>query len=219
MTIVPFSPPEITSQSDEAAQFTALCKRLEFYETPRWAADAILKVELMTKTVIDPCCGAGVLSEAAEAAGYSVMSTDIHSWGFKGLYPFRFALVDFLDDLADHDEARALAIMVRNHTVFMNPPFSKAEEFVERALWLGARKVVVFQRFAWWESKDRKDFWANNPPSRVYICGERATCWRHDITAEQRKAMGNTPTAHAWLVWERGNPPGTTLGHVYKDQA
>ena len=35
-----------------------------------------------------------------------------------------------------------------DYTIFMNPPFSKAVEFVEKAIALGARKIVCFQRFA-----------------------------------------------------------------------
>lgn len=115
-----------------------------------------------------------------------------------------------------------LGVFVKNafgltgKTVFMNPPFSLACEFIEKAFELGARKVVVFQRFAWWESKRRKDFWDKHQPNRVYICGDRAACWRGDIPEEERKS--SSPTAHAWFVWEPEHPSGTVLGHIWKGE-
>lgn len=104
----------------------------------------------------------------------------------------------------------------------MNPPFKLATQFVDRALEMGARKIVCFQKFAWWEGsrdrgKKRGQWWAANPPNRIYVCGERATCWRIDFSPAERAARKtSTPTAHAWFVWERGHPQGTVTGHVYK---
>ena len=117
--------------------------------------------------------------------------------------------MDFLTDRRAH-------WMVANNTVLMNPPFSKAVEFVETALRLNARKFIGLQRRAWWEGGRRAAFWAACPPNRVYVCADRATCWRVDISPETREAKGNTPTAHAWFVWERGHPPGTMLGRLSK---
>lgn len=178
-----------------------LALHYEHYETPLWAAEAILEKEILTRNVLDPCCGTGILAEAAMRAGYDVTAIDIHNWGYEPMLPE----MDFL--LADN-------IMSGDFTVFMNPPFSKATQFVEKCHEIGARKIVCFQRFAWWESKKRREFWAKYLPSKVYICGDRADCWRHDIPQEQRGS--STPTAHAWFVWERGQPGGTQLSHIYK---
>lgn len=172
----------------------------EAYETPRWAADAILEKELMTATVVDPCAGKGVLLDAARAAGYDAVGYDKFDWGRPDI-----AIKDFFK--MDRD-------LIMDHTVFMNPPFSKSEDFVIRAIKAKARKIVCFQRFAWWESAKREKFWNEHPPNRVYICGNRASCWRFDIPREQRAS--STTTAHAWFVWERGHPAGTIMGHVYK---
>jgi hypothetical protein len=170
----------------------------EAFETPAWAAEAILDAELFTTQVFDPCCGHGTLAKAAMARGYDVIASDLYDWGYG------ITGVDFL---------RA-PLEMRDVTVFMNPPFSKAVEFVERALGLGARKIVCFQRFAWWESRERDPFWRSHPPNRIHICASRASCWRFDIPPEKRKS--GTPTAHAWFVWERGHPPGPVLGRLLK---
>lgn len=182
-----------------------LCIDLEHFETPEWAARAILKKEILTSHVLDPCCGTGILAETALREGYHVTASDIQEWGYKA----QSYTDDFLTTEAYYTKYP--------FTVFMNPPFSLAEQFVEKSFDLGARKIVCFQRLAWWESKKRREFWAKNPPNRIYICGDRADCWRHDIPKDQRGS--STPTAHAWFVFEPGHPSGTLLGHIYKEDA
>lgn len=181
---------------------TALAKQAEAYETPLWAVEAILDREILTPRIIDPCVGNGVLAEAAKRRGYGVDAYDIHPWSYTPL-----TLRNFLEPEFPHPTLKRKAVL-------MNPPFSLAVEFVERCLEYNARKIVCFQRFAWWESKGRRDFWEKHPPNRVYVCGDRASCWRFDIPEEQRKS--GTTTAHAWFVWERGHPKGTVMGHIYK---
>lgn len=181
---------------------TDLCKKLEHFETPRWAADAILKKEILTQQVFDPCAGSGILCEAAKSAGYTPYPMDIHDWGYARTHVQDFLLLDKINAF-DH-----------GFSVLMNPPFSLACAFVGHAKNLGARKILCFQRFAWWESRARKDFWDRHPPSRVYICGDRAPCWRHDIPAENRTS--STPTAHAVFVFEDGHNGGTILDRLYK---
>lgn len=176
------------------------CRRLEHFETPEWAAKAILKKEELTEYVLDPCAGSGILAKAAWDRSYHVHTVDIEDYGFKPLH----TQADFLSfDLPYQG----------SWSVFMNPPFSKAIEFVEKSLELGAEKIVCFQRFAWWESKKRRAFWERNPPARVYICGDRADCWRHDIPIDKRGS--SSPTAHAWFVWD-GEAKETILSHIWK---
>lgn len=203
------------------SELTDLAKELEHYETPQWAVDAILKKEVLISPVVDPCCGTGVLAESVMNVGHCAGAYDIHDWGYSAT-----EIVDWLlSDLSKLGMSEKDA--EKGFTVFMNPPFSKAVEFVEKALELGARKVVCFQRFAWWESQERKEFWKNNPPARVYICGNRATTWLHGLEENEKgqklhpktgKPMSNSSTAHAWFVWEHGAPAGTLLGHIWRDE-
>lgn len=202
------SPDPATTES-----FTDLCKRLEHFETPEWAAKAILKREILTRNVVDPCTGTGILAEIAKDAGCDVLAYDIHPWP---AYRAKTRHMDFMK-MPSGEWVNLHFKTPGDFTVFMNPPFSKAVDFVEKAMELKARKIVCFQRFAWWESKTRRDFWIQNPPARIYICGDRATSWRHDIPADQRN--GSSQTAHAWFVWERGHPPGTLLGHIWREDA
>lgn len=181
-------------------ELATLCKKLEHFETPQWAADEILNHEILTNDVIDPCVGTGVLAESAKKRGHAITAIDIHDWGYRSHRE------DFL-------KLNWIMPPVNNFTVFMNPPFSLADKFVEKSFELGARKILCFQRFAWWESGGRREWWDKFTPQRIYICGNRASCWRHDIPQEERGR--GTPTAHAWFVWEKGQPSGPLVGRIY----
>jgi len=181
-----------------------LAIKLEGYETPAWAARRILDVEIMTPDVLDPCVGFFMMTNAAEKCGYNVITIDVYSWDSTRSPDH---LQDFLTWVGD----------LSNTTVFMNPPFSLACDFVDHARVLNARKIICFQRFAWREGsfnkgKERGAWWAKKPPARVWVCGDRATCKRFDLLGESMSAT----TAHAYFIWERGHKGAETLNGLYK---
>jgi len=208
-------------------ELTARAKQAEFYETPGWAVERILDMELMPRKVIDPCAGRGVLGKAARSRGYEVHEYDLNAWPGQDAGSAIIAGVDYLDPIP-----RLLGVMQDagkgEFAILMNPPFGKTVEFVERSMRLGARKIVMFQRLAFLESAGRRGFFERSMPSRVWICGDRATCWRGDIPPEDvldengdivakgRKGR-SAPTPHAWFVWERGHRGAGALHHLYKE--
>ena len=189
--------------------------KYEHYETAPWAARAILEVEPLIGGVFDPCTGSGILAEAVKKKFPSIMNPvytcDIHDWG----YP-----LSWQEDFLKSD------ICLKNSTVFMNPPFSLASEFVEHALRLGAAKVICFQRLAWFESRERAAFFNFYQPDRIWLCGDRATSWRHDLSEKDRKVHPKTgkprtgsTTAHGWFIWEAGSKPsGTIIDKIWKNK-
>lgn len=208
-----------------------LCKETNAFETDPWAADAILRVELLTRRVWDPCVGTGALKYPLRHAGYQPFTSDLVDWSqhFDCKPPMK--VMDFLT-------ATASPFHGRDFTVFMNPPFDLACEFVDKAKELGARKIVSFQRWAWRESKGRRQWWEANPPARTYVCGERATCWRFDVPKDCvgpelcgknkgrgvdavrcRQCMAGSPTAHGWFIWERHHKGAEVMGAIYDDHA
>ncbi|TCS62566.1 type I restriction-modification system subunit M [Varunaivibrio sulfuroxidans] len=181
----------------------------EAWETPRWAIAAILDVEIMTAAILDPCCGAGALTVAAEDYGYEVLAMDLYDWGFSARTG-----VDFLTlKTADLPER----FQGGDFTVLMNPPFSRACEFVDRAHALGARKIVCFQRLAWRESGRRRAWWDARPPARVWLCGDRAHTWLFTIPPQDRKGGRFMPTA--WFVWERGHKGAEIGGTIWRNKS
>jgi hypothetical protein len=187
-----------------AKRADAFAREAECVEIDPWAAEAILDAEILTPMVIDPCCGPGIMAMAAERRRYVVRATDLHDWGF-GQPGVNFLSPDY-------------PIPMEGHTAFMNPPFSVACEFVDQARRLGARKIVCFQRWAWRECGDRRAWWDANPPQRVYVCGDRAHCWRVTIPKAERKGRTSS-TAHAFYVWEQGQPAGPIVGSIWKKRS
>jgi hypothetical protein len=211
-----------------------MCKESEAYETERWALEAILGVELMTPIVVDPCAGTGMISRVAAECGHKVFAMDKHEWA--GLAPMHFLYTQIGNFLTDDGIAQRHS---DGNTVFMNPPFSLACEFVDRAFELGSRKIICFQRQAWRESEARREWWEKNPPSRVWVCGSRVNCWRFDLLECSsdgghdscqnykrkkgvkpvgggcRRCNGNSSTSNAFYVWERGHKGAETQSAIY----
>jgi len=188
----------------------AQARALECWETDPWAPKRLLEeVRFLPGVVLDPCTGTGVLSYAARAAGYAVLSQDIADWGYPGLA----RLADWLGDDALPDLGGL------PFSVFMNPPFSRAVKFVDRALALGAQEVWCFQRFAWLESGERREFWDRINCETIWLCADRATCWLFTISMEERAAKGNVPIAHAWFHFLPGRRQGApSIRRLYKER-
>lgn len=205
---------------------TNLCKRVEAFETATWAIEAILAHELMNLHVVDPCVGKGRMARAARELGHEVFTMDIVDWAdhFPGAESpdYLGSFMQAPDPFPQHEV-----------TYFMNPPFKKASAFVDRAKANGAYKIICFQTFVWRSSDSRAQWWEDNPPSRIWLCVDRASCFRFDIPATcpvpercdgkgaRHKArlclecMNSTPTTHAFFVWERGHR-GTTINDLHK---
>jgi predicted RNA methylase len=207
-------------------EFEIKAKGAEFYETPTWAVERILDQELMTLCVVDPCAGRGVLGAAARKKGHIVHEYDLNAWP-DPLPDHRIqAPFDYLAPLGDVGRTVRGALGGGEFTVLMNPPFSLTIDFIDRSFRLGARKIVMFQRLAFLESAARRGFFERMMPARVWVCGDRATCWRGDIPEETVIENGeeiagrkgrSASTPHAWFIWERGHRGAGTLQHLYKD--
>ena len=85
-------------------------------------------------------------------------------------------------------------------------------------------RIRLLVELAWTESAGRRDWWDKHPPNRKYVCGDRATAWLGTIPHDLRNVPKNKggagvagPTAFGWYIWERGHPPGTLEGRVYRE--
>lgn len=190
------------------SELVELCKKLEAFETPRWAIESILDVELTTGRIVDPCSGLGAIGNVCRERGWRIEAMDVENW--EEHFPDRLPLVpskigSFFDYRSD----------LCNATVIMNPPFSMACEFVDYARQWNARKIICFQRQAWRESTGRRKWWENNPPARVWVCGARAPCWRFDLLGTEKAEKSSSPTSYAWYVWERGHKGAEVTSAIY----
>jgi len=109
--------------------------------------------------------------------------------------------VEFLDDL----DIREITISdfldngdLRHHqydVVITNPPFSLTMQFIEAALRLNTRYVVMLQRLNYIGTERRHAFMQANPPD-LYVLPNRPSF----------KATGETDSVeYAWMVWDTRN--------------
>src|SRR5258707_206157 len=117
----------------------------DLYETPAEATYALLRAENLPQNLWECACGPGAIVRVLRGAGYSVLGTDLVSYGSPDQ---DHGGRDFLHDLPNLPDGNVVEAIVTN------PPFRLAGEFVEHALKLCPR-VIMLLRLTFYESKRR----------------------------------------------------------------
>mgnify|MGYP001953461718 CR=1 FL=1 len=151
-------------------------------------------------TVYDPCCGRGNILDAAKAAGYPTVGSDIKDRGASKRHTF--AKGDFLrlrKPPATH--GRGLAIVA-------NTPYGdEAEKMVRHALSLPYRHCLFIYPLSWLASEGRYHLFArDHPPTQLLFHSERPTMPPGHMLTDP-KAFKNVAIDYFWLHYERGRAP------------
>lgn len=170
-----------------SAQAHALADRKDdLYETPEVAVEALLRVEKLPHHIWEPACGPGSIVNVLRAAGHEVHATDLVDHGC----PDSESGVDFLMEWAPGFPA-----------IVTNPPFKLAAAFVEHALTLSP-KVVMLLRLAFLESERRTSILDNGQLARVYVFRNRLPMMhRHGWQGPR----SSSAVPFAWFVWDRNH--------------
>jgi len=158
---------------------------LDYYATEPAATDWLCRIEHFDGPILEPSCGEGHISRQLIRAGYEVVSRDLADRGYG-------EVADFLSADNTHWEG----------DIVTNPPYSFAQEFVEKALAIipGGRKVAMFLKLTFLEGKRRAALFENHPPRRIWVSHARLLCAKNgDFEHSPWRA-----TAYAWFVWEKG---------------
>ena len=163
----------------------------DFYSTNPVAIDYLLEHEDFDENIRECACGNGKLSERLKEKGFNVRSTDLvyRDYGEK-------ESVDFLaqNQVFDGD-------------IITNPPYTLALEFVEKALELSNRKVAMFLKIQFLETKKRYlNLFKDNPPKKVLVFVKRMACYREDDTSFKSSAI-----CFCWIVWDKEYDGDTIL--------
>jgi hypothetical protein len=169
---------------------------LDLYETPAVAVEALLRVERIPHCVWEPATGLGAIVCPLRDRGYAVIASDIFDYGF----PLHFCR-DFLAEIG---------IPTGVEAIVTNPPYQCAEKFVEHALRLCPR-VVMLLRLAFLESERRCGILEGRGLARVHVFRKRLPMM-HRAGWQGRKA--NSGMAFAWFVWERGYTGPTIVNRI-----
>lgn len=163
----------------------------DFYETPAWATDAILRRLPLVDAldVLDPCAGRGAILYRAAAVTPHVRGFELDEGRWQTSVANGLAV--------EHRDALSGVPWGDPEIVLMNPPFALAEKFVRRALdEVGrsrVRHVFALLRLAFLEGQSRSSLHRWHP-SDVYILPRRPAFVR-----------GRTDScAYAWFHWHPG---------------
>ena len=125
--------------------------------------------------------------------GYKVYKTDIVERSRK------------LDDVIDFLEYNK----PWSGDIITNPPYNQARQFIQKALDIIpiGNKVAMILKLTFLESKDRKQFFLENPPKRIYVSSSRLYCAKNgDFSKPYSSAV-----AYAWYLWEKGYQGETVI--------
>lgn len=125
----------------------------DYYATEPAATEWLCKIEQFGGRILEPSCGEGHISRQLQKAGYEVVSRDLADRGFG-------EVSDFLSP--ENKEW--------NGDIVTNPPYSFAQEFVEKSLAIipEGRKVAMFLKLTFLEGKRRARLFETTPP---FGCG------------------------------------------------
>lgn len=157
----------------------------DYYATEPIAGKLLLEVEPKLNNIWECACGEGHLAQVFDEAGKLGKATDLINRGYGEIEDF----------LINTD-------LYHNGDIVTNPPFKYAQEFVENALVRvdAGRKVCMFLKLLFLESKGRKELFTKHPPKVIYISSSRINCAKGgDFVKYTTKAI-----AYAWYVWIKG---------------
>ena len=166
-------------------------RKNDLYESPPEAVRALLAHESLPHVVWEPACGPGSIVRVLRAAGHQVIATDLVDYGCEDSEARR----DFLFERSAPDGCECIVT---------NPPFKNAQEFVEHALNL-VPKVVMLLRLAFLESERRRIILDRGDLARVYVFRNRLPMMHRDGWTGNKVS---NPTPFAWFVWDRNQAYG-----------
>lgn len=160
----------------------------EFFPTPAWVVHRLLEAVPLhrMRSLLDPCVGGNAIPEAIRSFGYSPMF-EPPTWTTLDIRDTGYA-----DRVCDYTTADLTALGKYQAAVF-NPPFTKALQFVQQALW-HCGMVVMLQKLNWLASDERQKWLQANPPDAQYVLPNRADF----------DGRGGDSCDYAWFVWGGG---------------
>ena len=163
----------------------------DYYATHPDSTKALLKVEEIIYPALEPACGEGHISKLLDER--QVISNDLIDRGYK----YCKGGVDFLYNQNKYSYSRI-------NTVITNPPFKYFQEFVEKALKIATKKVIMFGKLQALEGIKRATFLETTPLKTVYVFKKRQQPMRNGQEFDDNGKKLSSTMAFAWYVWEIG---------------
>jgi len=160
----------------------------DFYKSPYYIIDDLIKMEKIEGSVWENACGDGELSKRLDYFGYNTYSSDKYYRGYGELN-------DFLENPNYYE--------VDN--IITNPPFNLASEFITTSLSVlpDGGKACFLLKIQFLEGIKRyNELWNNNSQlKKILVYSQRVVCRKNGVgTGSDMSSMMN----FAWFVFEKG---------------
>jgi hypothetical protein len=169
----------------------------DFYPTPEWCTEELLKRETFEGSILEPCAGSGGISNVLIKKGLEVYTNDIVNRGITLNYEKNMSTEYFSNESFDN--------------VVCDPPYKYMNDFLIKSLLIARKKVAFFVKLSFLESKARYDIFKNEefPLSKVLVFSKRPQRYRN---GENIKAS-STYTC-CWVIFDREYTGEPTIDFV-----
>lgn len=170
---------------------------LDLYETPAAATRALIGTEQLPHLVWEPACGRLAITRELEAAGHSVVSSDIKIRPAGRAPRGRRFRHDFFAGCPEACDGAAIV---------SNPPFNRADEFIAVALDRSSY-VAMLLRLGYLEggagntgdAAFRRFVLDERPPTTILVFSRRLPMMHREGWTGPKAGSGQ---AYAWFIWD-----------------
>lgn len=154
----------------------------DFYPTPGYVVEELLKRETFNGVIWEPACGEGDISEVLLKEGFEVRSSDLIDRNYG-------IVEDFFESNYKADN------------IITNPPYKYALEFVNESKKKSNYKIAMFLKTVFLESEKRKLMFEDKefPLKKLYQFSKRVTLYKNGV-----KMKNSGMISYAWFIWEKG---------------
>lgn len=190
----------------------------DYYATAPEAAEWLLKLEPQITNVWENAVGEGNIAEPFRQAGKLKAISDLID---RGYYP-EGIMTSYGRDFLQMNK-------VWKGDIVTNPPYSINLEWTQHCLELlqKGHYLALFMKITFLEGKERKKFFEENPPIRVWVSSSRIACAKNnEFEVPKKDKKGNikygkdgTPmmskvssaACYCWFIWQKGYKGDTVI--------
>ena len=190
----------------------------DFYATDPLAIEWLMKLEPQISNVWECFVGTGNLAEPLRREGKLRAISDIVD---RGYYPENI--------MTSYGKDFFQMTKIWKGDIVSNPPYAQNLESVKHCLELliEGHYLAMFMKLTFLEGKERKKFFKDNPPLRVWVSSSRIYCAKNNqFLVPKKDKDGNvkldkdgnpimerqsSAACYAWFIWQKGYKGDTII--------
>ena len=166
----------------------------DYYATPVSSTEALLNEIKFKGDFLEPCVGGGHIAKVIKEyyPNNNIYCMDIVDRGYEDTVVSDFLTHDFKGKKFD--------------SIITNPPYSMAQEFVEKSMSIlnCKGKVAMFLKIQFLEGIKRLDLFKTYPPKYIYVFSKRQAPWSNGSPVDEKGKPWSSTMCFAWFIWEEG---------------